>query len=202
MIAVLAAAGFFGCIAFIAVCVSRSVCAGVPPEEDGPRPGKPPEVLLVAASVVLGGFLVRFGAPPLQIGIAAIVLFSLVASWCSDATCGIVPDLFTLVPLAVLGLFAIAQRDWTIIASAAIVFVPFAIAAVLSRGYGMGWGDAKLVALCGAALGAPLALIALTVACAAAAIGDRFNRKRGRPIAFAPYIALFTGIALPLGMIH
>ncbi len=202
MIAVLAAAAFFACIAFIAVHASRTVCADVAPEDDGPKPGTPPVAVLIAASALLGALMVRFGALPLQIGISAIVLFSLVASWCSDTTCGIVPDLFTLVPLAALALFSVAQRDWTIIASAAVVFVPFAIAAILSRGYGMGWGDAKLVALCGAALGAPLALVALTLACAAAAIGDRFRRTRGRPIAFAPYIALATGIALPLGIIH
>ncbi len=34
----------------------------------------------------------------------------------------------------------------------------------------MGWGDAKLVAICGAALGAPLALLALSFACATAVV--------------------------------
>jgi prepilin signal peptidase PulO-like enzyme (type II secretory pathway) len=200
MIAVIAAGVFFGCLAFIAVHVSRSVCANVPPADDGPKPGKAPAAVLVVASAVLGGLLVAWHVPPLQIGIAAIVLFALVACWCSDAMCGIVPDLFTLVPLAALLLFSIAQRDWGMILSAAIVFVPFGAAALFSRGYGMGWGDAKLVALAGAALGAPIALIALTGACAAAAIGHRFTAARGSPIAFAPYIALATGLALPIGL--
>ena len=37
-----------------------------------------------------------------QIGIAAIGVFALVACWCSDSICGIVPDVFTLGPLAVI----------------------------------------------------------------------------------------------------
>jgi prepilin signal peptidase PulO-like enzyme (type II secretory pathway) len=113
-----------------------------------------------------------------------------------------VPDLFTLVPLAALLLFAFAQREWMTIASAAIIFAPFAAVAFFSRGVGMGWGDAKLVALTGAVLGAPLALITLAVACLAAAIGHRIGRARHAPIAFAPYIAAATGIALPLGLVH
>lgn len=201
MILTIAAAVFFGCIGVIALHLSRALCAGIVPAEDGPPPGRPPYIVLVAACALLGGALVAVGATPLQIGIAAIVAFALVACWCSDALCGIVPDVFTLAPLAALLLFAVAQRDWWIAISATVVFAPFAVAAIFSRGYGMGWGDAKLVALAGAALGAPLALLALSCACAAAVIVNRFARGRG-PIAFAPYIAAATGLALPLGLAH
>lgn len=201
MIAAVAAAVFFGCIGVIALYLSRALCAGVSPADDGPPPGNPPNVVIVTACVLLGGALVIVGATPLQIGIAAIVTFALAACWCSDAICGMVPDVFTLAPLAALLLFAIAQRNWGIAISAFFVFLPFAAAALFSRGYGMGWGDAKLVALSGAALGAPLALLALAVACAAAVIVNRFAKGRG-PIAFAPYIAAATGIALPLGLSH
>lgn len=202
MIAIVAAAAFFGCIGFIGVYASRSVCAGVTPADDGPSPGKAPSAALVAGATLLGGLLFAASTPPLQLGIAAIVVFALVACWCSDATCGIVPDLFTLVPLAALLSFALAHRDWMTIASAVLIFAPFAVAALTSRGYGMGWGDVKLVALTGAVLGAPLALIALAVACAAAVIGHKIAGARHTPIAFAPYIAAATGIALPLGLAH
>ena len=202
MIAIVAAAAFFGCLAFIAAQASRFVCADVVPMDDGPPPGKAPVIVLVAAATVIGGILVATGALPLQIGIAAIVVFALVASWCSDATCGIVPDVFTLIPLALLLLFALAQRDWTTVVSSVVVFAPFAGAAFFSKGYGMGWGDTKLAAVAGAALGAPLALVALALACGAAAIVNRFGGARGSPIAFAPYIAAATGIALPLGFAH
>ena len=111
---------------------------------DGPRVGKPPYVLLlIAAAAALGAFLAYRSTPPVQLGIAAIVIFALVACWCSDALCGFLPDAFTLAPLAALLLFSIAQHDWEVVISAVIVFVPFAIAAIFSKGYGMGWGDAE-----------------------------------------------------------
>ena len=200
MIAVLTSATFFGCVSVIAIQISRAVCAGVVPADDGPRSGRPPYAVLVGGSAVVGGLLLATGTTPLQLGTAAIVLFALVACWCSDTTCGIVPDVFTLAPLAALLLFAFAQREWGVAFSASIPFAPFAAAALFSRGYGMGWGDAKLAALAGAAIGAPLAVVSLCGACIAAAIGYRLARKRHRPIAFAPYIAAATAIALPLGL--
>ncbi len=197
-----AAALFFGSIACLGLNVSRHVCAGIAPADDGPPPVRTPAPVLIAGAMIVGAALVLLHAPPVQIGIAAIVVFALVACWLSDAMCGIVPDLFTLVPLAALLLFALAHRDWGTIVSAVVVFVPFAGAAFFSRGYGMGWGDAKLVALAGAALGAPLALLALTIACAIAGIGHWIWGKARAPIAFAPYIAAATGIALPLGLLR
>jgi prepilin signal peptidase PulO-like enzyme (type II secretory pathway) len=202
MIAVAAGAIFFGCLAFIATHLSRIACAGIAPAEDGPPAANPPYTALIIAAALLGGMLVALSTAALQIGIAAIVVFALVACWCSDAICGIVPDAFTLPPLAALLLFGLAQRDWGIIFSAAIACAPFAAAALFSRGYGMGWGDVKLVALTGAALGAPLAVLTLAVACAAAAVGHRLARAGRGPIAFAPYIAALTGLALPLGLAH
>lgn len=201
MIALLAAF-FFGCVAFIATQSSTSVCRDIAPADDGPPTAKPPYAVLVAGAAAVGAILVVQGQHPLQLGIAAIVIFALVACWCSDALCGFLPDTFTLGPLAALLLFALAQRDWEIIVSAAIIFVPFAAAALFSRGLGMGWGDAKLVALTGAALGAPLGALTLAVACAAAVIVHRFTGARQGPIAFAPYIAALTGAALPLGLAH
>jgi prepilin signal peptidase PulO-like enzyme (type II secretory pathway) len=200
MIGIAVAALFFTCIAVVAMQLSVMLCGDVQPDDDGPAPGKPPYVLLAAAAALLGGFLVARSVPPLQIGVAVIVVFALVACWCSDTVCGIVPDAFTLGPLAALFAFSLAVRDWGMMISAVIVFAPFAIAALFSRGTGMGWGDAKLVALSGAALGAPLATMALAVACIAAVIGHRFSHAGARPIAFAPYIAALTGVVLPVGL--
>ncbi|MFY9631947.1 MAG: prepilin peptidase [Candidatus Cybelea sp.] len=202
MIVALLVALFFGSIAFIATQTSTSVCSGITPAHDGPRVGKPPYVLLVAAAAALGAFLAYRSTPPVQLGIAAIVIFAMVACWCSDALCGFLPDAFTLAPLAALLLFAIAQHDWEIVISAVIVFVPFAIAAIFSKGYGMGWGDAKLVALTGAALGAPLGYLALCVACVTAVVVHKLAGGKNSPIAFAPYIAALTVVALPLGLAH
>ncbi len=90
--------------------------------------------------------------------------------------------------------------------------MPFAFAAYLSRGRGMGWGDVKLAAVAGAMLGASNALLALALAAFAAAVAARLQKRtlvidgRGaaaatlaRPVAFAPYLigatALFTAFA-------
>ena len=202
MIGIIAAALFFGSIAFIAVQASRAACNGVLPAPDGPPPSTPPVAVLIVAAALLGGLVVAQGATPTQIGIAALVLFALVACWCSDVLCGILPDVFTLAPLGLLLVFALTQRNWGLIFSALVVFLPFAGAAAFSRGYGMGWGDAKLVAIVGAALGAPLAVFALFFGCAAAVIGHRIAGWPSRPIALAPYIAAAAGIAIPLGLLH
>jgi prepilin signal peptidase PulO-like enzyme (type II secretory pathway) len=202
MITIFVAAVFFGSIAVIAMQISRAYCANILPADDGPPPGTPPYAPIALGCAAVGGLLFAGGATPLQLGIAAIVEFSLIACWCSDTLCGIVPDLFTLAPLGALLLFSFAQRDWGTMLSATIAFAPFAAAALVSKGYGMGWGDAKLVALCGAALGAPLAVFTLALACAAAVVVHRIGGAVGRPIAFAPYIAAATGIALPLGLAH
>lgn len=199
MIALFAAI-FFASIAVIAIHTSRVLCAEVEPAADGPPAGSAPYAILPAASALIGAMLVELHAGPLELGIAAIVLFSLVACWCSDALCGIVPDVFTLVPLAALLLFAIAQKNWAMAFSAPIVFTPFALAALFTHGKGMGWGDAKLVALAGVALGAPLAFLALSAACATAVVVHRLTPSVRSPIAFAPYIAVLTGAALPLGL--
>lgn len=200
MMTIIVASVFFGSIAVVAMQISRAYCANIVPADDGPEPATPPYAPIALGCAAVGGLLFAGGATPLQLGIAAIVEFALVACWCSDTICGIVPDLFTLAPLAALLLFSAAQRNWGMVISAIIAFAPFAAAALVSRGYGMGWGDAKLVALCGAALGAPLAVFTLALACAAAVVVHRLAGPGRKPIAFAPYIAAATGIALPLGL--
>jgi len=192
------AAIFFASVALVAVQLSRAACAVEAPTPDGPPPGTPPYVVLVLSCAAIGGLLVYGGAMPVQLGIAALVLFALVAAWCSDTLCGLVLDVFTLPPLAALLLFAISERQWMILVGAAVAFVPFAAAAIFSRGMGMGWGDAKLVAISGAVLGLPLGFLALAAACAVAAVLHRLLRGKGSPIAFAPYIAAATALALPL----
>ena len=177
-------------------------CAGSNAAEDGPPPGSRPTWCSSSpprSSAVAARYL---ACTPVQIGIATIVVFALVACWCSDAICGIVPDVFTLPTLAALLLFAVAQRDWGMMFSAAIVFAPFARRRSSHGATEWGGATSKLVAVSGAALGAPLAVFALAAACAAAVVVHRFAGARRGPIAFAPYIAAFTGRALPLGLAH
>jgi prepilin signal peptidase PulO-like enzyme (type II secretory pathway) len=202
MIAIILGALFFACIAFLAEQLSRIVCANITRLPDGPPSSNPPVIFLIAAAAFLGAVLVHQGTDLEQIAIAAIAVLALVACWCTDSLCGIVPDVFTLGPLALILVIAVVQRDWWVLISAIALFIPFAVAASFSRGMGMGWGDAKLVALAGAILGAPLALVAMAIACVAAVIGYRIKRIKSGPIAFAPYIAATIGLAMPLGLVR
>jgi Flp pilus assembly protein protease CpaA len=202
-VGILAAAIFFGSLAFISVSASRMLCADVEAAPDGPPTGKPPVIALVGGAAVVGGLIIATGATPEQIVLSALVVFVMVACWCTDMICGILPDVVTLGALALLAVLAFIQRDWQMALSAFFIFVPFAGAAIFTRGLGMGWGDAKLVAITGAALGAPLALVALAGACGAAALGHRIaGWPKSTPIALAPYIAAATSLALPLRFLH
>ncbi len=200
VLGVVVSAVFMGCVAALAADLCRGACARIVPFDDGPAPSRPPVVALVGASALLGGLLAALSVPPLELLPVAIAIFALVACWCSDALCGILPDAFTLGPLAALLAFAALRRDWWTLASAAMVFVPFAVASASTHGKGMGWGDTKLAALAGAVLGGPLGFVAMAAACAAAAVGYKVKRIASGPIALAPYIASAVALALPLAL--
>jgi prepilin signal peptidase PulO-like enzyme (type II secretory pathway) len=198
MAGVLIGAIFLGCVAALAVELSRGVCARITPFADGPEPSEPPTIVLIAASALLGGVLAYVSPSPIALLPAGIAVFALVACWCSDALCGILPDIFTLAPLALVLAAGLLRRDWWTIVSAFALFVPFAVAAAATQGKGMGWGDTKLAALAGAVLGGPLGFVAMAVACVAAAVGYKVKHITAGPIALAPYIASTVALALPL----
>ncbi len=196
---VLLGALLFACAAIVGMVLAAAVCARVEAYEDGPRPGTPPVVALVAGAALIGGVAGAHGDPA-RLGLVALVCAAFVAAWYCDVARGVVPDLFTLGPLALVGGLAVVWHDPRMVVSALVVFVPFALAAALSKGRGMGWGDVKLAAVAGAVLGASNALLACALAAFAAAAGSRFGPLQPdgarRPLAFAPYIiaatALFT----------
>ncbi len=186
----------YGCAAFLAVQLSASICAGIVPFEDGPKPGKPPTAWLIGGAIVAGAIMTMRGADLPQLGLAALLIVSLIASWYSDVLVGIVPDYFTLVPLGALLLLAVVGHEWSTFIAMTAITVPFAVAAYLSKGRGMGWGDVKLVALGGAALGLQTAVIAFAGACLLAVIIAVLRKRRHEPIALAPYLAAAIGVAL------
>ncbi|TAM62134.1 hypothetical protein EPN52_00995 [bacterium] len=198
MLAAISGALVLGSVGWLGAAAGSALVAEIDPLPESPSSSLPPVPWLVAGCAVLGAFIVPHAAS-MQIGVTALVVFALVAAWCSDVQRGIVPDICTLGPLAAILFVAAIEHRPAAWLSATIVFVPFALTAWLSGGRGMGWGDVKLAALGGAVLGAPIALSAFAVASAVAAVVHWNAGVRGVPIAFAPYLAAAIGIGLAAG---
>ena len=189
-----AAAGYLG------ASLGMHAADRITPFPDAPPSANPPIPWIVSGCALVGAAIFAHPAAPLQIALLTIVCVALAAVFVTDARCGIVPDIFTLGPLAAALLLAFGRRDWWIVLSVAVPLCPFVVAALVSRGRAMGWGDVKLVALGGAVLGAQLSILAFSAACfAAAAINYRRGRTSG-VIAFAPYLATAIGVAIPVVM--
>ena len=200
-IALVFAAAGFAAAGWLGTILGKASCDGLVPFADGPAPGKPPRVLLIAGSAVVGASLYLHNESIASIALAAILCVSLVACWYADVTCGMVPDYFTLGPLAaVLGAAALHHQSWPFVAALA-VFALFAAAALASKGRGMGWGDVKLAALGGALLGLGSALVFFAGACFVAAAVGVIRKRRHEPIAFAPYMAAALGVAIVVGAV-
>ena len=189
---------FFGAAGLVGILLSE-MFAPATALEGGPKGFKPPVIWILAGCAIIGAIATAHAVSSFQIVLLAIVCVSLSAIWCTDARFGIVPDALTLGPLAIILLIAFTQHQWGLFISAAIPFAPFAVAATLSKGLGMGWGDVKLAALGGAVLGAQTATLAFALACAAAVIVAYARGFRGTPIAFAPYLVSAIFVAIPIG---
>ncbi len=177
-----------------------SLCENIVPFDDGPKPGRPPTAALIAGAAIVGGVLASRGTAVPTLGMLAIIIVSLAACWYSDVRCGIVLDYFTLGPLAVVLVVSFFAHNLRPLVSAVIVFLPFALAALISKGRGMGWGDVKLVALGAAVLGLTTSVLAFATACLVAVAIAAIRRKRSEPIAFAPYLAgsIALAVAVPV----
>ena len=168
--------------------------------EDGPEPFSVHPAWLVGASALLGAIMAFKHVPIGAFAIGALVTIALVGIFECDARTGIVPDVFTLVPLAILIADSIFLHQFVMPAiSALVVFTPFAIAALVTRGHGMGWGDAKLAALGGALLGMFAATLAFGIASLAAVIVASVKYRSAKvPVAFAPYLVGAIAVSMAL----
>lgn len=189
---------FFAMAGYAAILIAALMAARIEPCDDGPELcANPPVWLLVLGCSVIGAVVTANAASWIQVAAAAIACTGLAAAWYSDAKCGIVPDLFSIGPLVLVLALGAAEHQWSVFISALIPFVPFAAAAALSHGRGMGWADVKLAALAGAILGTQMALLALAAACIAAVVYAHARKAPAKPIAFAPYIAGAIAAAIP-----
>jgi prepilin signal peptidase PulO-like enzyme (type II secretory pathway) len=190
-----ASALFFAAASYIGVLIAGYL--RLERFDDGPPPGEPRVPIIVAVAALIGALFASTSPSGQQLLLAAIVCGALSGIWYTDVRYGIVPDLFTLVPLALILTIAFFRHEWLVFASAAVPACAFAIAALWSRGLGMGWGDVKLAALGGAVLGLETSLVAFSVACFVAALYAYIQGRRDVPIAFAPYLIAAIALAIP-----
>ncbi len=196
MLLALAGLVLFACAALVGIVMGALVTQGVEALPDSPKARAVHPLWPLAAMIGLGIVLTLRHANPQQLGFVALAGIPLVAAWYSDAKTGLIPDWFTLVPLIAVAGYIVFTHHWFSAYSALIIFIPFAITALLSRGIGMGWGDVKLATFCGTIIGMMAALPAFSAACLAATAVS-YARDRGKkPVAFGPYIVGSTLVAL------
>lgn len=198
--AMLAGALVFATAAVAGLIAATALLPKLKRFEDGPAPFSVHPAWLMAAAALLGASLAWKHVPIGALAVAAVVVVALAGIFECDSRTGIVPDYFTLVPLALLLADSIFLHQFVMpLVSSVIVFVPFALAALLTRGHGMGWGDAKVAALGGAVLGMFAATLAFGIASLAAVVvvSVKYRSKRVT-VAFAPY--LVGAIALSMAI--
>lgn len=181
------------------IAAAKAMMPHLEPLEDAPPPtlDVPPVALVVGAAVV--GAALGFQTPPLdQLVITAVAVLCLTAIWFTDSQTGIIPDVFSLGPLAIVLVYGFFRHDLSPLFSAIVLFIPFAVLALISKGRGMGWGDAKLAALGGALLGVSNAVVAFVLASLVAALAAWLkHRRRNAPIAMGPYLVAAIAASLP-----
>jgi prepilin signal peptidase PulO-like enzyme (type II secretory pathway) len=200
MITILLTIIAFAGAAALGLAAARGVCGSVaesPP--GGPPPGIVPQRLLIIGAAVLGAIAAYRGLPLPGLAIVGLACGLLTAVWASDVLRGIIPDVFTIVPLGAILLAAALAGHWEVCTAAVVPAVPFAFLAWRSGGLGLGWGDVKLAMLGGPLIGMQYALMAFALACLAAVVVARVRKTSHQPIAFAPYLS--SAIALPFALV-
>jgi prepilin signal peptidase PulO-like enzyme (type II secretory pathway) len=200
MITILLAIVAFAGAAALGLAAARGVCGSVaesPP--GGPPPGVVPQRLLVIGAAMLGAIAAYRGLPLPGLAIVGLACGLLTAVWASDVLRGIIPDVFTIVPLGAILFAAALAGHYEVLIAAVVPAVPFAFLAWRSHGLGLGWGDVKLAMLGGPLIGMQYALMAFALACLAAVVIARVRKTSHQPIAFAPYLA--SAIAVPFALV-
>jgi len=200
MITILLAMVAFAGAAALGLAAARGVCGSIAESPaGGPAPGIVPQRLLVVGAAALGAIAAARGIPLPGMAIVWLACGLLTAIWASDVMRGIIPDMFTLVPLGAILIAAALAGHWEIVVAAVVPAIPFAFLAWRSGGMGLGWGDVKLAMLGGPLIGMQYALMAFALGCLAAVVVARVRRVSNQPVAFAPYMA--SSIVLPLALI-
>jgi prepilin signal peptidase PulO-like enzyme (type II secretory pathway) len=174
------------------------LCAGRTPYDDGPSPVAFGRIPFAVIGGCIGLALALHGETPVHLAVLLVVTLALAGGAAADLLCGALPDVLTVGPLVLVVAAGAASHDWAPALGATLVAVPFAVAAVVSGGRGMGWGDVKLAALGGALLGVADAALAFMLSALAAYVIARRSGGVRRPIAFGPYLAASIAASLTL----
>jgi leader peptidase (prepilin peptidase)/N-methyltransferase len=184
---------------WVGVLLSDVLYGTLAAEADGPETIIMPLWVFLAVTACIGGAIGMHGATPAHTALMLVVVAALAVCASTDLRAGMIPDAFTLLPLAIVLGYAAIDRSWVPLIGAAFALVPFALLAALSRGHGMGWGDVKLATLGGALLGMSGLTVAVAFAAIAVLIVSLARGRFGQSIAFGPYLAVAIGAALTLG---
>jgi prepilin signal peptidase PulO-like enzyme (type II secretory pathway) len=208
LIPVVLAAVAFAAAAALGILAARYVCGDIEALPEGPPQMPIPVRALIIGSAVLGAIAAARGLSPPTLGFIALAFGILAAIWASDVSAGIIPDVFTLFPLAAILLADLAAVFVHKVTGGAFLIlllvtivptIPFAFVAWRSGGLSLGWGDVKLAALGGPLLGLQESLLAFSIGCAAAVVVARVRHTGNSAIAFGPYLA--AAIAIPLAVL-
>lgn len=156
------------------------------------------------AGLATGGIL--FGLGPTLAGwsLVAAAWFGIVIFWI-DIDQMIIPDAAVLGLAAAAFLWQISQNQLANgVLGAVVLAVLISLVILLSRGVGMGWGDAKLAAALGLLMGWPIAPVGLFIAILlGAVVGIALllakRAKKKDPIPFAPFLLIGSAVALIWG---
>ncbi|MDQ2908067.1 MAG: prepilin peptidase [Candidatus Eremiobacteraeota bacterium] len=157
---------------------------------------------LAAATGFVGVWHFAHGAPLLGLVLLAAVCTTLDFACCSDLRTRRVPAMLTIPAMLVIGAVDIAGGNWPAVLAGLAIMLPFALAALKSKGRSAGFGDVALVGLGGFALGLELGILAIAAACFTAAGVGLARKRRGDTLPFAPYLALAVQAALFLPALH
>ena len=189
----------FGAAGWLGTVIADTFYGAISSEDDGPPSRAVPVRVFVAVPACIGAVVALQDAPPVRVALLVMAVLALGVGAATDLRAGIIPDLFTLGPLAICLAVAALQRDGGPLWGALLAFVPFTLLAALSRGRGMGWGDVKLAAFGGALIGMAGITVAVALASVAAYVTSLAKRRSRQPIAFGPYLAAAIVAAFALG---
>jgi leader peptidase (prepilin peptidase)/N-methyltransferase len=192
-------AALFGAAGWLGGRISVRWYADLVSADDGPPPLAVPDWVFVVAPACIGLAVGLHGVAPVDAALLLLAVLSLTVCAATDVRVGLIPDLFTLGPLALTLGVAALRHEWSPLFGTAFAFAPFAMLALVSRGRGMGWGDVKLAALGGALAGMAGITLAAVVASLTVVVLSISRERRRRPIAFGPYLAASIGASLGFG---